>query len=71
MPTLLLYAGDDRLVNPEGSRRFAAAAPASIVESHGFDALWHEIFNEREPERTQVLDVLAAWLVRRVLRRGK
>ena len=27
IPTLLMYAGDDRLVKPQGSRDFAAAAP--------------------------------------------
>lgn len=65
VPTLLLYAGDDRLLNADGSRRFAAAAPAGIVESRAFDTLWHEIFNEREPDRTQVLEALATWLARR------
>jgi alpha-beta hydrolase superfamily lysophospholipase len=44
--TALLYAGDDRLVSPRGSRAFAAAAPASCVTSRCFDALYHEIFNE-------------------------
>lgn len=46
LPTLLLYAGDDRLVNPQGSRRFAAAAPADVVRAVCFEALYHEIFNE-------------------------
>lgn len=45
-PTLLLWAGSDRLVNPAGSRAFAGAAPA-CVQSQCFDALYHEIFNER------------------------
>ena len=26
-----MYAGDDRLVQPQGSRDFAAAAPAAVV----------------------------------------
>lgn len=45
-PTLLLYAGDDRLVNPAGSRAFAAAAPPTTVTSQCFESLYHEIFNE-------------------------
>ncbi|WP_210543152.1 alpha/beta hydrolase [Rhodoferax sp. PAMC 29310] len=45
-PTLLLYAGEDRLVNPAGSRSFAAAAPQNVVTTQCFDALYHEIFNE-------------------------
>ena len=47
-PTLLLYAGEDRLVNPAGSRSFAAAAPKNVVTSQCFDALYHEIFNEAQ-----------------------
>jgi alpha-beta hydrolase superfamily lysophospholipase len=46
VPTLLMYAGDDRLLNPQGSRNFAAAAPKGVVTSVCFDDLYHEIFNE-------------------------
>ena len=46
VPTLLMYAGDDRLLNPQGSRNFAAAAPKGVVTSVCFDPLYHEIFNE-------------------------
>ncbi len=60
VPTLLLYAGDDHLVNPDGSRRFAAAAPANVVSAHAFDTLYHEIFNE--VEREAVFTVLKDWL---------
>ena len=48
VPTLLLYAGDDRLVDPAGSREFAEKAPEEVVASVGFPVLWHEIFNERD-----------------------
>ncbi|MEP6791358.1 MAG: lysophospholipase [Ramlibacter sp.] len=60
IPTLLMYAGDDRLVNPAGSRAFAAAAPAHVVTSQCFEGLYHEIFNERDPE--PVYAVLKGWL---------
>lgn len=60
VPTLLLYAGDDRLVNPAGSRAFAEAAPPAIVSSACFPALYHEIFNERDAE--PVFDALRGWL---------
>ena len=60
VPTLLLYAGADRLVAPAGSAAFAAAAPAGVVTAHAFAPLFHEIFNE--PERAEVLSVLAGWL---------
>lgn len=46
VPTLLLYAGADRIVRPEGSRRFGAAAPKAVVTVFGFATLFHEIFNE-------------------------
>ncbi len=62
LPTLLLFAGDDRLVNPAGSRVFSKAAPAGVVTTHCFETLFHEIFNEAEPAREQVLAHLKAWL---------
>ena len=46
VPTLLMWAGSDRLVNPAGSRAFAAAAPRTLVHSHCFEPLYHELFNE-------------------------
>lgn len=60
VPTLLLYAGDDRLVNPQGSRAFAAAAPQQTVRAVCFDTLYHEIFNE--PDSAPVFGALQAWL---------
>jgi alpha-beta hydrolase superfamily lysophospholipase len=60
VPTLLMYAGDDRLVSPSGSRAFAAAAPQGVVTSQCFDAMYHEIFNE--PDADLVFDALKAWL---------
>jgi alpha-beta hydrolase superfamily lysophospholipase len=63
VPTLLLFAGDDHLVNPEGSRRFAQKAPQGMVQSHCFDALYHEIFNELHAE--PVFAALQRWLDQR------
>ena len=60
VPTLLLYAGDDRLLNPQGSRDFAAAAPQGVVTAVGFDSLYHEIFNELDSG--PVYDTLKTWL---------
>jgi alpha-beta hydrolase superfamily lysophospholipase len=59
-PTLLLYAGADKLVNPAGSRAFAAAAPKTVVSAQCFDALYHEIFNERKS--APVFADLKKWL---------
>jgi alpha-beta hydrolase superfamily lysophospholipase len=60
VPTLLMYAGADRLVQPDGSRAFAAVAPSQQVRSHCFDGLFHEIFNEADP--SPVYAELGAWL---------
>lgn len=59
-PTLLLYAGADKLVNPSGSQQFIAAAPSGIVRSKRFDALYHELFNETGHE--EPVELLKAWL---------
>jgi alpha-beta hydrolase superfamily lysophospholipase len=60
VPTLLIYAGSDRCVAPSGSRDFAATAQKSVVTTHEFGPLYHEIFNE--PEQAEVLAVLSSWL---------
>jgi alpha-beta hydrolase superfamily lysophospholipase len=60
VPTLLMYAGADRLVRPAGSQAFAAVAPPQQVHSRGFDGLFHELFNEADP--SAVYAELRAWL---------
>ncbi|MES2414433.1 MAG: lysophospholipase [Pseudomonadota bacterium] len=64
VPTLLMYAGQDRLVNPEGSRQFARIAAATtkpgLVTARCFDELYHEIFNETDADL--VFDTLQEWL---------
>jgi alpha-beta hydrolase superfamily lysophospholipase len=62
VPTLLLVAGADALTDPRGAREFSAALPPGAGTLHWYDGLYHELFNEREPDRTLVLDDLAAWL---------
>jgi alpha-beta hydrolase superfamily lysophospholipase len=63
-PTLLMYAGADKLVNPAGSRAFAEAAAARdgarVVTARCFEAHYHELFNELE--RAPVFASLKAWL---------
>jgi alpha-beta hydrolase superfamily lysophospholipase len=60
VPTLLMYAGDDHLVNPAGSRAFAAAAPKNVLTAHCFDHMYHELFNELDAE--PVFTMLKQWL---------
>ena len=64
-PTLLMYAGADRLVNPQGSRAFVANAVApgvkpGTVTARCFDGLFHELFNETDA--VPVFETLRAWL---------
>jgi alpha-beta hydrolase superfamily lysophospholipase len=63
MPTLLLYAGDDRLLNAQGSQDFAQAAPKAVVTTQCFDAMYHEIFNEHD--NAVVFEALQRWLADR------
>lgn len=66
IPTLLLVAGADRLVNPAGSRDFSSGNWAgNKLTTRYFDSLYHELFNEAEPARSQVLKQLGDWLLRR------
>lgn len=60
VPTLLMYAGQDRLVDPQASDAFAQQAPASCVQARRFEPMYHEIFND--PERGAVLAELRRWL---------
>jgi alpha-beta hydrolase superfamily lysophospholipase len=60
VPTLLLYAGQDQLVLPQASAEFARLAPSEVVQSHCFNVMYHEIFND--PEKALVLTKLLAWL---------
>jgi alpha-beta hydrolase superfamily lysophospholipase len=63
VPTLLLVAGADRLVDARGSYAFAAAARVSgHLTVHVYEDLFHELFNEAEPGRGLVLAQLEAWL---------
>ena len=66
VPTLLMYAGRDRLVNPAGSRAFAENAAKSVavqpdtVTAKCFDEHYHEIFNEADA--APVFGLLKTWL---------
>jgi alpha-beta hydrolase superfamily lysophospholipase len=65
-PTLLMYAGADKLVSPEGSLRFAKLAASSkavkpgIVTAKCFEGYYHELFNE--PNAEPVFTLLKTWL---------
>jgi alpha-beta hydrolase superfamily lysophospholipase len=60
VPTLLLYAGRDGMVNPQGSRRFAQRTPIGVVQAQCLEDFFHEIFNE--VHRAEAVDALLNWL---------
>ncbi len=60
VPTLLLYAGDDKLVNAKGSKQFALSAPATMVQAKCFENMYHEIFNEVDAQ--SAFTALEQWL---------
>ncbi len=59
VPTLLMWAGDDHLVDARGSRELAWNAPEGVITAREFPGLYHEIFNEGDPS---VLDTMVKWL---------
>ncbi|WP_295503386.1 alpha/beta hydrolase [Limnohabitans sp. Rim8] len=63
VPTLLLYAGQDKLVNAQATVSFANASPPAVVQAQCFEVMYHEIFND--PDRAQVFAALKAWLLAR------
>ena len=62
VPTLLLVAGDDRLVRPDGARRFHTRMQPGVSVLHEYPGLYHELFNERATDRARVMADLGAWL---------
>ena len=64
VPTLVMQAGADRLVDPGATRRWVEAAPAGLVEYVEWDGFYHEILNE--PEKAQVLARIETWLAARL-----
>ena len=64
VPTLVMQAGADRLVDPDATRRWVAAAPQHLVEYVEWEGFFHEILNE--PEKAQVLARIETWLAARL-----
>ncbi|RGE44877.1 lysophospholipase [Comamonas testosteroni] len=62
VPTLLLWAGQDKLVDPAGSQAFAEHVPAHVLQAQCFEEAYHEIFNESTELAAPVLARLRAWL---------
>lgn len=60
LPLLILHGGADRLVPPEGSRRFYERVPIADKEYHEYEGGYHEPHNDVHCD--QVLRDLEGWL---------
>jgi alpha-beta hydrolase superfamily lysophospholipase len=60
IPTLLIFAGDDHLVDARGSEQFATRLAPVVGTVHRYQDFYHEIFNEVEAAR--VFADVQAWL---------
>jgi alpha-beta hydrolase superfamily lysophospholipase len=63
-PTLMVVAGDDRLVDASGSAAFHARLKPGVAVMHRYDDYYHEIFNE--VGAAKVFDDVRTWLKGRV-----
>jgi alpha-beta hydrolase superfamily lysophospholipase len=62
IPCLIVVAGDDKLVDPEGSRKFFPNLPKRLGTMHIYEDFYHEIFNEVDAKR--VFGDVRQWLVK-------
>jgi len=62
VPTLLQVAGDDQLVNARSSVQFFEKVDLEDKTLHVYEGRYHEIYNEGEDLRRQVLEDLEDWL---------
>lgn len=62
LPVLMQIAGGDRIVSPELSRTFYENISSQDKTLHFYNELHHEIYNEADSLREQVLEDLKTWI---------
>ncbi|RAJ06668.1 alpha-beta hydrolase superfamily lysophospholipase [Chitinophaga skermanii] len=62
VPTLLLIAGDDHLVDPDGGRQFYQNIPEGLATLVVYAGRYHEIFNEDTATQAQIQGDINKWL---------
>ncbi len=62
LPLLILQGAADRIVPPAGAEALAGRAGSPDKTLKVYPGLYHELFNEAEPDRSMVLDELVGWL---------
>lgn len=66
LPILIQAAGEDRLVSTPSVQAFYNNLAEPDRELKVYAGLFHEIYNETEPDRQTVIDDLTAWLDARI-----
>ncbi|HWB64272.1 MAG TPA: lysophospholipase [Chitinophagales bacterium] len=66
-PLLLMHGAADRLTSPGATKEFADKAPQNLVTLKLWDGFYHELHNEPEPDRTEVMNFIIKWLNDRAL----
>lgn len=61
LPCCLLVAGDDHLVQPQGSYDFAKLAPPALLHCKIYPEMYHELFNELDAQL--VFNDVRDWLL--------
>jgi len=62
VPTLVLIAGEDVVVNPETMKTFVERAPKQFITERTYADFRHEILNETADRREQVHSDIKSWL---------
>ncbi len=60
LPTLILQAGDDRIVSKEKTVLFYEELAASDKKLHVYPGLYHELLNEKE--RQSIFETISSWI---------
>jgi alpha-beta hydrolase superfamily lysophospholipase len=62
VPTLLLVAGSDLIVDQDITLEFADDIQSGLATLHTYPKLFHEVFNEIPPDRKVVFQDFDRWL---------
>ncbi|MDD3852956.1 MAG: lysophospholipase [Syntrophomonadaceae bacterium] len=62
MPLLVIHGGQDRIVDPQGSKILYDKAASSDKTIHILEGLYHETMNELPEDRQLVIKTIADWI---------
>lgn len=61
-PLLIMHGTADRLTSYEASKEFSEKASDQFLTFKSWEGYYHELHNEPEPDRTEVLNYIIKWL---------